>query len=85
MVVYYALQWYRDRGNGQSAADTLGAVQVQDGRFPLAIIREDDRAKRNALWERLWHDYGINAMDVACVAGGSTEEQWRNWGVLNNA
>lgn len=85
MKVYYYLHWFRDRGNGQSAADALGAVQVQDGSWPVAIILEDDRAKRNALWERLWREYAINAMDYACVAGGTSEEKLRQLGVLNNA
>lgn len=55
------LQWYRDQGRGQEAADAIGAIQDMDGSWPTAklpVTRETQDEK----WRHLLHTYGINAM-----------------------
>lgn len=57
------LQWYRDKGRGQEAADALGAVQSLDGVWPIARIY-GTRAELDVKWRELYMTYRVNPMHV---------------------
>lgn len=59
------LRWYRDKGNGQKAADAVpGIVQTEDGAWPTAEWDCDSNAEACARWEFLYKTFGVNAMTV---------------------
>lgn len=56
------LQWYRDKGRGQEASTAMGAVESLDGSWPIARIDCKDNEEANALWDRIYKTYDVNAM-----------------------
>lgn len=53
------LQWYRDKGRGQEAADATGAEQLVDG-WPIARIHGTNDELR-VKWRELLDTFGVNA------------------------
>lgn len=57
------LRWYRDRPNGQVSADAIPEVeQTVDGTWPVAIWPCRTRQEAEQRWDRLWKEFGVNAM-----------------------
>lgn len=67
------LQWYRDKGRGQEAAEAMDAKQLTDY-WPIAVIEFPNpnqcalaiEAARDSLWWHLLLNYGVNAMTYYC-------------------
>lgn len=56
------LEWYRDRGNGQQAADTFDAEQYEFGIWPMARVLCRTRDEAEMKWEGILAVYKVNAM-----------------------
>lgn len=56
------LNWWRDKGRGQEAADAVGAQQPMDGTWPAAILPCATNKEANEKWDHLYKTYGVNAM-----------------------
>ncbi len=62
MAIY--LKWFRDQGRGQEASTAVKAVEsVYDGiPWPVAVVNCTDRTHANEVWEKLYREFGVNAM-----------------------
>lgn len=58
----FNLQWFRDQGRGQEAADAINAEQVMYGIWPVAIWRCECRQDAEQKWQRLYAEFAVNAM-----------------------
>jgi hypothetical protein len=59
------LQWYRDKGRGQEAADANDYTVYQLTHvWPIGLIVCKDNEEVRARWQHLYDTYGVNAMTV---------------------
>lgn len=57
------LEWYRDRYNGQKAADHFKANQVIEGiSWPKAVLPCTDNAEADRIWREIYDMFEVNAM-----------------------
>ncbi len=67
------LEWYRDKGRGQEAADAMGAKQLTNI-WPVAVIEFPNphqceyaiAAAAESLWWHLLLAFGVNAVTNHC-------------------
>ncbi len=59
------LRWFRDLDNGQAASDAMGAMELKDGPWPIAVLlfNATDREKIAQTWETLFQWFGVNATE----------------------
>jgi hypothetical protein len=61
------LEWYRDKGEGQRAADTFDAEQYDFGIWPMARIGCRTQHEADMKWQGLWNIYKVNANTVTRI------------------
>jgi len=55
------LRWFRDFGRGQEASTYYGAIETQDGLWPIASLPFTTEEEQNRLWRELLDTFGVNA------------------------
>ena len=56
------LQWFRDQGQGQAAADEVQAIEEMVGSWPVAILVCLDKYHCDCMWRYLLTKFAVNAM-----------------------
>ncbi len=68
------LQWYRDKGNGQRAADCLDVIQRWEGSWPVARLVCHSHGEADILWWAIYKLWGVNSHTHDCEASPASFE-----------